>query len=313
MFNITICSVSFGCKAYLDINWNLTDKLNRSSKFQWIVADNAIGSLQECMPANDERFKIVEGIPKNEKKANEHHAEAIMLLLKKVDTRYLLVLDPDFFIIRENWISNVISYMHEKNLGILGSQWHPSAYKKIRYFPSVHCLFVDLKKIDIDTFNVRPAHDSQDYSNRTISAILQKISISKRFDYEIMERFKIGTSRDTGCFLPEIISDNNRLKSECFTAVFENKNSWLSRVIDSLVPDRYSFTPKLFGYTSEKGFKDLGIDFCPNSKGWEEFLWNGKPFGFHVRRYPKRKRGKYSVDEDLMFIESALKKVLQSC
>ncbi len=240
MYNITICSVSFGCKAYLDINWNLTNKLNPSSKFQWIVADNAIGSLQACMPTNDERFKVIEGIPKNEKKANEHHAEAIMLLLKKIDTRYLLILDPDYFIIR-NWISEVVSYMHEKKLSILGSQWHPSAYKKIRYFPSIHCLFLDLKKIDIDTFDVRPADDLQEFSNRTISATLQKLFKSKRFDYEVMERFKISTSRDTGCFLPEIISKNNRLKTECFTAVFENKNSCLSKVVDLLVPDRYSF------------------------------------------------------------------------
>ena len=63
--------------------------------------------------------------------------------------------------------------------------------------------------------------------------------------------------------------------------------------IERLLPDRWCLVPKRPGYFSESGFSEQGLADL-DRRGWEEFLWRGEPFGFHVRSQPKLK-GKEST------------------
>ena len=56
-----------------------------------------------------------------------------------------------------------------------------------------------------------------------------------------------------------------------------------------MFPDSLRFTPKRGTFATEADCKDMdalsGVD-----AQWEKFLWHGKPFGFHMRRYNKVNR-----------------------
>jgi hypothetical protein len=56
----------------------------------------------------------------------------------------------------------------------------------------------------------------------------------------------------------------------------------LSKLLDGLLPDRLSYRPKRRGSSTEVGFRERGYADV-TAYGWEEFIWKGRPFGFHVR------------------------------
>lgn len=86
------------------------------------------------------------------------HAAALNQFLRDhaVRTPYLLILDPDFFIVRSNWIADVISHMSSRGLAFFGAPWHPKWYSKYRYFPCVHCMFIDARQIDCPELDFTP-------------------------------------------------------------------------------------------------------------------------------------------------------------
>src|SRR5215470_8766244 len=146
--SITICSVSFNHAEHLRLNQDLVDKLNQNSQRSifWIVGENSPNDSHYRLTSDEQRFQIIPG-PKDVQKPNLHHAMSLNSCVALVRTKYLLVLDPDFYIIRENWADEVISYMTENGLAFFGVPWHPKYTSKYRYFPCVHCMFVDLGKV----------------------------------------------------------------------------------------------------------------------------------------------------------------------
>lgn len=305
MSEITICSVSYGCYKYLDLNWELTETLNPEASITWLIADNAIGSRELRMPVEDERFNIYEGVIKGDLGANWHHAQALMMLLDHVRSKFILVLDPDFYVIRKNWVEDMVSHMKHENLTFLGAPWNPATYKKIRYFPSPHFLLIDIENLDIKDLNFLPG---KDVPGRRWNELVA------HYDHhvDLMGRLKIGQTKDTGYRLKERFSGKRGIHIECLQAVFKYNRSKVSNFIDYFVPDRFSFRPKKRGYTVNATFSETEFPFDPYRKGWEEFMWLGKPFGFHVRRYPKRKRGKNDTVPDIQFIRSVLNKLTGS-
>ena len=96
----------------------------------------------------------------------------------------------------------------------------------------------------------------------------------KQFLKLIFKRKSIlGSSRDTGYRVYERYFD--KVRSECAQPVFNRSVK--------IKPPYLRFLLNLKkGYYSKKGFKDLGYkEAC--SRGWDEFLWKGEPFGFHLQ------------------------------
>ena len=51
-----------------------------------------------------------------------------------------------------------------------------------------------------------------------------------------------------------------------------------------MLPDRFSYLPKRPEYYTRNGFRERGyVD--ATMYGWEEFIWKGAPFGFHIRSF----------------------------
>ena len=73
-----------------------------------------------------------------------------------VTTRFLLILDPDFFIVRRDWIADCLAHMQAHELSFFGAAHHPRRPTKFRYFPSVMCTFVDLSRVDRHDLDFNP-------------------------------------------------------------------------------------------------------------------------------------------------------------
>ncbi|TSC96825.1 MAG: hypothetical protein Athens071426_139 [Parcubacteria group bacterium Athens0714_26] len=295
---ITICSVyhSEASKKLLELNYDLVKQLNPGVNFIWIVADNSPADLKEKIDAD--KFLIVPGAGKLADnipagvRGSYHHAVAINSSLKYVKTRFVLILDNDFYIVRSIWIKDIIEYMKKNNLSFLGSPWHPRLWKKIRYFPGHFSLFIDLNKINIKDLDFTPQYDEISYRN-----ILT-----------FKNRGKIGLSRDTGYALYRKYYKNSKIKYECVLPVlkpYKNSNFvfvLIKKIIKSIIPDKWLYVPKRSSYYSEIGFSDLGY-FDVAAWNWEEFMWKNKPFGFHLRGTRKTV---LSTEEKIFKVKDAL-------
>ena len=162
---VTVCTVSFHNAPHLRLNWALADALNREeAQIDWVVAENTPPYSDDRLDPGDQRFKVIEGVGP-EHSPNFQHTLALHKCFDFVTTRFLLVLDPDFYIVRPNWVRTVTEHMQRHALTFLGVPWHPRFSDKFRYFPAVHCFFVDLDRIDIKELDFRPMRS--DFSRDT--------------------------------------------------------------------------------------------------------------------------------------------------
>src|SRR3989344_4044962 len=102
------------------------------------------------------------------------------------------------------------------------------------------------------------------------------------------KRTKIGYLKDTGYLLYKRFYGRTEVKYETLQAVFRPDMKSRSSLIDSFFPDRWSYIPKKKDYYATVGFREKGL-FDFNGNGFEEHMWQGKPFAVHVRRVWKRK------------------------
>src|SRR3989338_9592648 len=112
---LTILSVSFHSAQYLRRNRELTELLNASrdrASWEWIVVDNTKQNNPERL-SDGEGFEILEGVAMpnltGHGKGSYHHAMALHKGLLRVKGRFLLVLDPDFYITKKNWMDMALS------------------------------------------------------------------------------------------------------------------------------------------------------------------------------------------------------------
>ena len=236
--------------------------------------------------------------------ASYHHAAGLNIALENVTTRYAVVIDPDLYVIRPNWLQEVIDHMSEHDLAVFGVPWNPRWYQKFRDFPCTHLMVIDLQKcqwrrdmLAPDLVRAGAKYVSKFWlefpqmAKAGWSGALQHLfkNLSLAISEDRRQRRTIGASRDTGFSLLEEFKRDPRLKAEVATPVFTPSAGFmptsvtpLQRVIDRLAPDRRSYLSKRPGSFTTQGFDAFGLPDT-RSLGWEEFLWKGQPFAFHVR------------------------------
>ena len=100
MIDLTICSVSFHNAAHLILNWELTKRLNPDAdRCRWLIAENTPEGAEGRLRSADARFEQIPGadprlVP------NYQHTEALHDCLERADSRFVLILDPDSYILR---------------------------------------------------------------------------------------------------------------------------------------------------------------------------------------------------------------------
>ena len=238
-----------------------------------------------------------------------HHAAGLHQIIERVTTRFLLVLDPDFFIVRRNWVADCLAHMQEHGLSFFGAAHHPSRPTKFRYFPSVMCTFVDLSRVDRRDLDFNPgtyhritaagrrerhAQRHGGYRATTLARVVREIGqFAGRPSY-------VGKVQDTGYRIHERFFADPAHRSDCVTPVLRPAIEWpaafagssplarLRRLFLSppLLPESFSILPRRRDYTTRHGFAESG---CPavTAHEWEEHMWRDAPFGFHVTRHSR--------------------------
>ena len=155
MKDITIVSVlGPEDKSYITRNINLIKKLNKRDNYIIYLIDNFYESSNN-FKINDQNIFVHKGVSQNNSihsnfRGSYQHAESLNKFLKenKIMTNYLLILDPDFFILKNDWIKIVTEFMDKGDLDFFGSPWHPKWYTKYKNFPCVHCLFMNMNRVN---------------------------------------------------------------------------------------------------------------------------------------------------------------------
>lgn len=157
-----ITSIHTNDYEFIKKNISSTSRLNKGVDYCHYLIDNSgefdVGELNGA-----ENVMLVPGVKIDESlpercRGSYRHAAALNAFLQSFqpETRYVLILDPDFYIVRQNWIPDVVAHMQHNNLSFFGAPWHPKWYSKYRGFPCVHCIFVDSDQIDLKELDFSP-------------------------------------------------------------------------------------------------------------------------------------------------------------
>ena len=321
---LTICTVSYRSASLLDLNLTLTSELNPAANFHWLIVDNNT-DFQGRTTFGEQKVQVIQGDPcinQGLLKGSYHHAQALNKALSLVSTRYLLVIDPDFFIFQKDWVNAVLTHMSDNNLSFWGAPYYPNLTWKRRYFPTVSCMLIDLEKAAQEKLDFTPELDEFQFlkASPTLSllgiimgiiprqvshvdrTILMDIVISmlrSRFVAAPLsalfpKRFYTDTnmSRDTGFKIQNSFGKDRTVRVELLVPAYVNdlftkKASFLMNasawLYSLLVPEDLSIYPKRSSYSTSTSFKDVGLFDVRGQYGWEEFFWKGKPFAIHIK------------------------------
>lgn len=242
--------------------------------------------------------------------ASYHHAGGLNLALDHVRTRYAVVIDPDLYVVRPDWIRQIVDHMAKNDLAVFGVPWNPRWYQKFRYFPCTHLMVIDLQKyrwrkdlLAPDLVRPKGKYISlfwKDYPEArqkgkwsAIRHLLRNLPTAIREDFK--QRGTVGRSRDTGYSMLEDFRTRPELKAEVATAVFTPELGFqpetvtaIQLALDAIMPDGLAYLPKRRGAWTTSGFKERGY---PDTRqwAWEEFVWKDDAFAFHVRGELHRK------------------------
>lgn len=69
---------------------------------------------------------------------------------------HLLIIDPDFYIFSNNWISNLIEYMEKENLSIIGASYPEIDARMYFDFPTAYFSLIDTLKLPLSRLDYLP-------------------------------------------------------------------------------------------------------------------------------------------------------------
>lgn len=136
--DLTVILVNFKSEALLNFNYQLLTDLNPNINLKWIVVDNTPNNEELRRHELDPRFTVLPSVARPEHlygDSSYHHALGLNSCLPHIKTRYLLVLDPDFYIVMPNALAKVLDFIEKANAGFIGVPWHPKRSIKYRGFP----------------------------------------------------------------------------------------------------------------------------------------------------------------------------------
>lgn len=280
-WDVAAISVVFQSHELLRQNAALCDRLNPGLQLPWISVDNSDGPM---LVEGMERFSLRQGTPDIDPavsldRGSLHHAEGLMVGKAGVATRYLLVIDPDFYVLRPNWVAEVLEHMESRELSLFGSCWHPRWYYQYRGFPTVHFMLIDLHRLPLELLDFTPGI-REDWFYRAVDR-------ANWLPYSLSRLLRLGRLRDTGYRIRESVLREGGHRFETLVPHYtaQYSDSALGRLLHRypwLVPDRLSLTPRKKGAFTEQSFLR---EMAPRgyAQGWEEFFWQGEPFAVHLR------------------------------
>lgn len=329
--DLTILTVSYKSRPYLIPNAELTRLLNPGVAYDWHVCENTPEGEPERFALNDHPFaSLPEGpaFPTDRPRGapSYHHAAGLNSLVPKIKSRYVLILDPDFFILRPNWIRDVLRHMESNHLAFFGVPWHPAYIAKYRYFPCIHCWFIDTEQIPIEQLDFTPEippyrTDEYPWPRKVLFSHLarparrfMKTVMNNRWDLLDLKRrwLSMYSSYDTGWRLYKQYGHLYKYKRECLVPTFHPRQHLPSKSFVTGLFHRWVTRQQLAGHPKlellnlqlTETLLPEHLSYIPKQKGYttrqtfadaglpdnplfEKFFWQKQPFGFHLRAFNK--------------------------
>jgi hypothetical protein len=312
---LTIISVSYNSKPYLELNYRLVKALNPDTPFEWIVVQNTpADKLADDLAMDDPRFTMVPGAHMTAEEANNisygsyHHVKGLHIGLYYATSPHVLVLDPDCFMLRPNWINRVQDYVNEQGLCFWGTPYHPDRFYNYRDFPTAIGMWINRGLLQSQyhqyELNFYPVTNHWFFSKVFYWAIQRQINdfnnlkcffngrnrehpLSRnRHAYWVVREFVrrrvpqllVGTVKDTGYQVFKAFY--KKVPSAVMAVAFKDLRTPKVKQIEAFLPDRLRLIPKRVKYLQAVGPLDEAIrqDF-PTS---EQFYWQGELFALHL-------------------------------
>jgi hypothetical protein len=314
---LTLITVSYRSKPYLDINYRLVKALNPDTPFTWIVIQNT--PPDECVndiAMDDPRFQVYPGASLTEAESNTigygsyHHVKGLHIGLSYAKDDHIMVLDPDCFIIQADWIRQVIDHCQQQGICFWGTPYHPSRHFNYRYFPTAICMLINRKilqtqyhQFDLDfSFNSNHAF----YDKTIYWAISRQTGSFKRFKrfftkkqierplrpsqhayYVIREfirrrvpQFKLTLVFDTGYKLYKTYY--GKVPTEVLQVVYQDPRGRKETLLEHLLPDQFRTYPRADDFiVPTSRYTTLLEGLFPHC---EQYVWRGHLFAIHVSR-----------------------------
>lgn len=298
-----ILTVSYHNERHIRINASLIQRLNPGTDYRYIVVKNG-GELSESEKLPQVVLQSGASRTTSEKgDGSYHHAAGLYVGLKQVRSRFLIIQDPDFFVVKQGWISWLVDYMEKKNLSFFGSLWSPVKPRKYRRFPSIHFMAVDLQKVAIESLKFEP----DIWKGHLIKSTVEKLPIPRSFRRALL----VGHSRDTGYKIFKKFSRSKRHRTEQLTSVVNQKDF---KKLDQINPYPKWFIPyvperwNVFPHKDTYQFSSCLGPECSGKNGWEEFTWEKELFAIHLRNVGRQENE--SRENDIPKLQGVLDKKL---
>jgi hypothetical protein len=309
---LTLCSVSFHSAGFLRLNREAVAALNPGVAVRWVVAENSPANASGALAAGEPGIDVIDGAGPGHVPIH-HHTIALAKAVAASSTRFVAVIDPDLYVVRRGWIEAAIAHMQARGLAILGVPWHPQSGAKYRYFPAVHWSLFDTERFPRAAIDFRPDYpdgasdpawphgwneEAAWFSHSPLVRALARLP-------GLAPRRRWYT--DTGSRLYKRHGGPGGPRFELIEpawsrAALAARLSASGRVLEALLPDELCRVPK--HYAEHPGFIAPALgEGAP--KWWEQFVWQGAPFAFHVRR--NLDRAARAVGDELALARTLLK------
>jgi len=304
MEDVALLSVKFGDWFWMESNIKLVQSLNPSFKSSWVIVNNDLEEAPDSVKKAG--LTLIRGADRfscNDE--SHHHAQAIHIGLQHIRSRFMILMDPDFYVIRPDWINLILQYMQEQNLAILGSPWHPRWFHQPQGFPSPHFFAVDLSRIDKKDLNFQPG--IQDSTLLKIAAWLKNVKLNTLAQCLICGKFP-----DTGHEIRKRFLHDPKVRWECLPIVIGGK--LFLKKADGLTRFTSIFFSGSFDPSRSKDAGDFPHGFLSDlsgeavGAGWEEFYFKGQPFAFHLRCFGRRDK-RFDLNLEKRILSDVLGKI----
>lgn len=276
MNEISILFTNYKSEELIIKNIYLLKKLNPSFTGSIIIVNNDSESNIDKL-ITDDTVQIVNNPALNTNtsylNASYHHAEALNIGLKYVNSKILIVIDADFFAIYPEWIDHIVNSIKENKYLIWGSPYYPSYFTKYRYFPCAHFMAFNLQKININDLDFSPQLESYYLFQKK----LNKCFVPKK----VQPFFLVGKSKDTGYLIYSIFKNVKYFSLVPVLTINKTLFGKLKYLMSYILPEKFSLYPKSHKSFSINSF--LPAHYEVINKKWEEYYCGEKPFALHLR------------------------------
>jgi hypothetical protein len=268
---------------------------------RWLLVDNSPNQALRAL-AQECGFQWIEGAAVPEPDAvlplhaigSAHHALGLSQGVAAASARYLLILDPDFFLLATDAVTKLLTRMREEQLVALGVPWTPELHYKWRGAPCMHCLLIDLEQIPKAALRFEPAAVLG--VNATVRRYARLARLFRPWRPLLSPvhqlttgRIGIGHSCDTGWQLARWLLQHHPGRVGLLPAAVVDRrrfrNPWHLRYewgwnLERHLPQHWSYLPPVDHYRLSEGanVSDL-VEF-----GLDAFCLEDSVFAVHVRR-----------------------------